>query len=324
MDIVAFAEDHISDAAGLLAARHAADRARDPRLPRRYEDHRECRVLIEELVGKGSGVAAIQGGKLAGYILTRDGGLADPQRRGSIPLHGHALASPWDAETYREMYAGLAPRLLRKGIFEHQVQVMAGDAAVSAAWFSLTFGQWSHVAARGLEAVDAPHADAVIRLAGPADAAEVKHLLFGLSRFDTLAPLFIPYVFSEEGWASEIEQGLGSEDMAFWLAYVDDLAVGGMQVGARKYPAMDRDQGCVHVFEAFVEPEARRAGTGTALLSHCLAWARDRGFEQLSLDFRTHNPVGGPFWRGHGFQPLSTVLHRRIDPRVAWADGTNQ
>ncbi len=324
MDIVAFNEDHVAAAGSLLAARHAADRARDPRLPRQYEDHRECRALIEDLMRKGSGVAAIQSGKLAGYLLTRDGGLSDPQRRAFIPLQGHAIASPWDAETYREMYAGLARRLLRKGIFEHQVQVMAADAAVSAAWFSLTFGQWSHVAARGLEAVDVPRPASIIRLAGPPDVADVRRVLFGLSRFDTLAPVFRPYVFSEEGWAAEIDKELGSEDMAFWLACVDDLAVGAMQVGARKNAAMDRDQGCAHVFEAFVEPEARRAGVGTTLLSHCLAWARDKGCEQLSLDFRTHNLVGALFWRGHGFEPLSTVLHRRIDPRIAWADGTNQ
>jgi GNAT superfamily N-acetyltransferase len=84
-----------------------------------------------------------------------------------------------------------------------------------------------------------------------------------------------------------------------------------------------RPDGSAHIEAAFVEEQERGKGVGSTLLRHCVAWARESGHKSLTLDFRSFNLLGARFWQGHGFRPVATVLQRRIDHRIAWADGTN-
>ncbi len=262
--------------------------------------------------------------RLAGYLISQTAALHEPHRRAFVPLEGHAVEAAGGAETYRQMYAVLAPKLIRLGLFDHQVHVMAADTAASDAWFTLTFGQGFHVASRSLDAVEGEAADVQVRLAGPADAPEVKRLLWALFRQGAESPSFLPYLFDEEAARQDMVADLNKPGAAFWLACEAERPVGVMYVGRPNEPGLDRGPDSAHVFEAFVDADARGRGVGTTLLRHCVAWARENGFGRMSLDYRSYNIVGSRFWRGHGFKPVSTILQRRLDPRLAWADGSNE
>ena len=72
----------------------------------------------------------------------------------------------------------------------------------------------------------------------------------------------------------------------------------------------------------YLAPEARGQGIGTLLTRHGLAHARAAGYHFCETDWRSTNLLASRFWPHQGFQPIGYRLVRRIDQRIAWADGS--
>src|SRR3712207_9417736 len=94
MDMRPFTDDLLPAAADLLAQRHRAHRAAEPLLPARFEEPSAALKAIEAAWSResASGVAALDGGRLAGYMI---GTTHDEPVRGrpvSVLLAGHAIA----------------------------------------------------------------------------------------------------------------------------------------------------------------------------------------------------------------------------------------
>jgi GNAT superfamily N-acetyltransferase len=261
---------------------------------------------------------------MAGYLLCETGNLHDPQRRAFIPLHGHAILQGESTEVYREMYARLAPELLRAGIFDHQVEIPASDRLASDAWFSLSFGQRMHIATRALDPVKGVRRGFDVRLAGPSDLDEVFELFYGLCRYNTTSPMFWPNVFDVAAWRRETEADLANPAYAVWTAYDRGRAEAVMFIRPTIQNFLDRPERTAHVAIAFARKDARHGGIGSVVLEHCVSWARENGFQRIALDYLTFNLTGARFWEGHGFRPTATILQRLLDSRLAWADGSNE
>lgn len=60
-------------------------------------------------------------------------------------------------------------------------------------------------------------------------------------------------------------------------------------------------------------PEARGRGVGHALVDAALTWAYDHGYQWISVDFETPNPLSRPFWLNAGFCPAGYGVLRLID-----------
>src|SRR5574341_1659914 len=73
LEIVPFTEEHLEDAARLLATRHLQDRKHEPNLPERFEDYGVTLQLLRRVSGQGPGVVALDGGKTVGYLISRPG-----------------------------------------------------------------------------------------------------------------------------------------------------------------------------------------------------------------------------------------------------------
>src|SRR5919204_5795404 len=71
LELVAFSDEHLEDAAKLLAARLARDRALEPLLPARYEEPAETLEELRRLwqADGASGSAALRAGRLTGYVI---------------------------------------------------------------------------------------------------------------------------------------------------------------------------------------------------------------------------------------------------------------
>jgi ribosomal protein S18 acetylase RimI-like enzyme len=67
-----------------------------------------------------------------------------------------------------------------------------------------------------------------------------------------------------------------------------------------------------HVADLAVAERARRMGVGTALLQAGEAWARERGFDLLSLDVWSTNEAAFAFYRRQGYSIDSLSLIKRI------------
>ena len=73
-----------------------------------------------------------------------------------------------------------------------------------------------------------------------------------------------------------------------------------------------RGQGTASIVGAFVCAGRRRLGAGTALLSHCVSWARQAGSRRCAVDFESMNPEGASFWLRH-FAPICHSVQRVFD-----------
>ena len=72
-------------------------------------------------------------------------------------------------------------------------------------------------------------------------------------------------------------------------------------------------RGRAHLQLVYVRPRARRQGVGKALLAECVADAKTRGAEWVSLEVLTSNELGVTAWRRLGFVEYSYEMAARLD-----------
>ncbi|MDP2870936.1 MAG: GNAT family N-acetyltransferase, partial [Bacillota bacterium] len=75
------------------------------------------------------------------------------------------------------------------------------------------------------------------------------------------------------------------------------------------------DEKSVACSGAYVLPRARRHGCGALLLAAVVDWARELGYERVSLDFEAANIHGGAFWLRHFVSVCYSVL-RHINDHI--------
>ena len=78
-----------------------------------------------------------------------------------------------------------------------------------------------------------------------------------------------------------------------------------------------KPDGAAYIGDTAVRPEFRGRGVGAALVDAGLAWARDRGYEAVTLHFAAANALSSSFWTGLGFEVAMWHLRRHIDERMA-------
>jgi GNAT superfamily N-acetyltransferase len=332
IEIRRFTDEHIEDAAALLAARHAVDRGHTPEFPARFESAADAQEQIaRELARPGtSGVLATRDGRACGFLL---GAVVLPppdafwaaimaSRSVEMPYAGYAAADD-DPEIYREMYAALAPAWLRAGCFAHYIEVHADDRTARDAWFSLGFGRHLTLALRdtgpvGDARMDGPALE--VHAMGTEDIETVMELGLALWRHHGGSPIFVPQLPEAAAPMRAYQQELlANEANRFWVAYQDGRPVGMQTFHLQTHAAMARPEPGIYLFEGFTRAEGRGGGIGTALLRHSMAWARDAGFDHCTLHYFSANVSGARFWRRSGFRPVVERLCRRLDERIAWA-----
>jgi GNAT superfamily N-acetyltransferase len=330
IETVPLGEAQLEQAAALRAARGRAILAGEPSLPARLAEVDAARAEIGAALagGHADGVAALRGGQLAGYLIgvltftdpLSARAMADPPRAGWIV--SHAVATEDGAELYRHLYAALAARWVAQGSFAHFTDAYACEGEAVEAWFSLGFGQ---LALHALRDTSAPHTrpatDVRIHRAGAEDVEAVYQLEQGLSRYESQAPMFRPYLAeTEPDQRRRTTELLASSQNAVWLAERDGRTVG-MFSFAPPWPQLPTPIGCIWLRDGFAEPGERGRGVGTALLAQGMAWAHEEGYRWCMLNFLAPNLIGRRFWLGNGFRPVRFFLGRYLDPRIAWARG---
>jgi ribosomal protein S18 acetylase RimI-like enzyme len=127
----------------------------------------------------------------------------------------------------------------------------------------------------------------------------------------------VPEPFGEvEPWEAE------------WSDTLDDIRGGGVFIAEDHEGSLgvarieEPELGSAHVQLVYVRPRGRRQGTAKALLRECVADAKARGAEWVSLEVLTTNDVGVAAWRRLGFVEYSSTmatplarLEERLDER---------
>jgi hypothetical protein len=152
LTVVPFSTEHVEDAAGLLAARHAQHRRTEPLLPARFEAPAAAREQIAAAwsIENASGAAAFRRGRLVGYLVAAPRDKAVWGKNVWVDAAGMAAEDP---EVVRDLYAAAAAMWVEHERRRHYVLVPATDQLLVDAWFRLGFGQQQ---AHGVREVTTP------------------------------------------------------------------------------------------------------------------------------------------------------------------------
>ncbi len=318
MDIVPLAPVHLEPAARLFSEQYRRTREALPALPPRHELPEGALRLIAELAGRAPGVAALEGGEIRGYLL----GLPIPgffgnQKGVLVPVYAHAAKSADRTRLYRDMYASLAAKWVDAGYLNHAITAYADDAEVREAFFWNCFGLQVVDAIRSLQPVAAEAPGVSVRLATPDDAKVIVPLFEGLARHIASSPILFPLFRLQS--ADEWSEWLAGEHHHLWLAWAGDEAIGYIRVEPPTYEVtyVVHDPKTIAISGAYVQPEWRRRGVAECILARAVDWAREAGYERISVDFEASNPLARGFWLRH-FQPVCYSLLRKVDERILW------
>lgn len=311
VDVVPLTGDHLPDAARLFVAGYRALRRKVPSLPSRHEDADAIAARLRKLAAEQPGVAAVRGGKLAGFLLAE----VLPGFRGVRSAYArewaHGAEEVDRRAIYRAMYARLSGQWVADGRLGHIVTLLADQRRAIDAFSSLEFGMLAADAIRDLTPVRAGPVDVEIRRAGPEDIDAVMGLLDALWRHMTAAPIFM--VARNLPDRPTLAGRLADPEKPSWLGWSDGQPVAWMHVRRGEGEAeIVRDGPHTAAVRGAITLESHRArGIGAALLARAVEWTRGLGCRRLSVDFEPQNIPGERFWLKH-FDLVCTSMFRRV------------
>jgi ribosomal protein S18 acetylase RimI-like enzyme len=318
LELVPFADEHLEDAARLLAARHKRHRALEPLLDPSYEDPAKALPMLEHLWrDEGmSGSAAFRNGRLVGYVI---GTPQAPDIWGPnvwVELPGHAVE---DAEDARDLYGHAAARWFEEGNRQHYA-LLPPEPELIDAWFRVGFGQQQ---AHGYQEVPR---DVQVRLPPSCEIRKPEESMiddlieldFALPLHQAASPVFSPRPLpTEEEIRREWLETLASGEEEVMLAFRDGRpAACWAYVPAEKsrhFHGLGRpEKRTCYLGFAVTLPESRGTGIGVALTDAGFAWAEREGYKAMVTDWRVTNLLASRFWPRRGFRASVLRLHRSI------------
>lgn len=320
----------LDDAALIMSANYRSLRSQGlSLLPQRFEDQTYAREALRDLFRdpKAMGFAAFSEGRLMAYLIGTPAVNSIRGRHVWIHPAGLGVAPPVSLELLRDLYARLGAIWVRDGYFDHFVLTLAQQDWL-APWFNAGFAYEQVHALLNLEELDSPALSMdprlIIRQALPGDRSIVQSFSQIIPREHAAAPVWataLPEDLPEmyEGYGELLDE----EGTTIWLAFLAEKAVG-IQV-YRTWPEGQVNllipTGAIRFVVGSTLEEARGMGISSTLLAASLKDALAKGFSYCETDWRITNLLSSRHWPKRGFVPVAYRLVRKVDPRIAWANG---
>ncbi|MEA4906834.1 MAG: GNAT family N-acetyltransferase [Anaerolineaceae bacterium] len=312
MQIVELCEEHLPEAAALFCARYRQLRRATPALPGLLENESRVSSMLELFLPQGRGLAALQGGRLAGYLgwFLADH-FRETQRKGAyVPEWAHAVLVPDTANVYGALYRAASTRWVVEGVGAHAISLLANDRAGRETWFWNGFGLMVVDAVRAVFPLDPPAVTQLgIRRACLDDAPLLSALDAEHWAHYTRPPVLMAP--QEPLSATGCAEQLARSGNSVWLALDGERPVGFLrfEAGGGDACAVVEADTTVAITGAYVRPPYRGLGAMAALLDTALGDYLTQGYGCCAVDFESFNPEAARFWMKY-FQPVCYSLLR--------------
>ena len=316
LEVVPFSDEHLDDAARLLAARQARHREAEPALPERFEEPAAAREEVEQAwrVEGASGTAALRDGRVVGYLIGTPREVEVWGENVWVELAGHAVEEP---EDIRDLYAEAAARWVEEGRTRQYALVPASDSGLLDAWSRLGFGQQHAHALQEVTPREVALPPGVeIREPREEEIEELIEVGLALPGHQSRSPVFstIGRPTREEVREEWVSTLAGDEEHVL-VAYQDGKPVAVWSVMpvevSSQHRGLGRPERAAFLGFASTLPEFRGSGLGLALTDASFNWAAENGYEVMVTDWRVTNLLSSRFWPKRGF-PVFLRLYRSI------------
>jgi GNAT superfamily N-acetyltransferase len=311
--VIEFSRTHVEAAAEVVAELHSQPSDAGPAST--LGDREAAREAVSAVIGAGPGVVAVDGSTVVGFMVA-----PLPKVPGPIAVrlgvHHHAVLPSYTRRTYRLMYEAIAEKLVGAGFTYHSLPVIADVPSTLHTFFELEFGIDQ---IKGAVRIDPNAVSSVdtgdVRVANESDVDDLLELSIELAKFHSRGPMLQAALVDVPSIRQSLVRSI--EDDASTVLVVDD--------GRRPVSMMQAQPDTAYTDSVVigmnvVTQSARSAGMGTAMLAALCSWAARRNYQYCTVGWTSSNLISDAFYRSRGFTPIRYRLHRRIDPRVAWAN----
>ena len=311
-----FTEKHIDEAVKLALAELENERKHCPDLP--HEDFsKHLTEILQWLIGQSFGKAAIDAGKLVGYLIFAgpwDGFFGDVKGVFS-PLGGSAFSYDYEnrGRLASMLFASAAEEFVKQGIFSCALSRYAHDEEITKSFVLNGFGIRCSDAVSKISSLKLQNkSENVVFKELPADKfASVEHLQRGLHKHLTDAPVFFP----SENFDDWFENWIKRETMRIFAAEADGRIIGFISIDDNAENFITEHDKMKNICGAYFDENYRGKGIAQNLLLFVAETLKAEGITHLGVDCETLNPTALNFW-GKYFQPYTYSFARRIDERV--------
>ena len=301
-------------AGALVAREQAAARQVRPELPAAFESAQVCAAALQRLSGGGHhGLVAARNGRAVAVMTAAVRESPAGGRYARLPAEGFAvdpdLADP--TGVLAVVFGDLAAPLIAGGVLRYYL-LHAALPRLPEALSNLGFGRYG---AYGIQpAAPRRRSSAVaVHVAGAEDLETIARLALVEIQYRSAPAMFAPRQDRPLADLAAEHRTLRDNGAVHLLATLDGHDVGLLTIELTSPAPRLCPDGQPYIGPTATLPGARGQGVGHALVDAALTWAYDHGYQGVSVDFDTANPLSRPFWLNAGFHPAGYDVLRLID-----------
>lgn len=281
---------------------------------------------LEELFANSKviGIGAFVNDELVAYIM---GEIKINNRIGRcawVPYEGIAIRRDQSSELIRYLYAKVSVLWLEQGCFSHSTLVPIGNTVYYEAFLQLSFAIEQVHAVMNIEEYKPFEnvADVDVRLANKMDSEALGRMSSIISKYQNSAPVFIPALPEVVASIKEGFKGLVEGDDIVLIAEKDKK-----ELGFQDYeiitPNLMTPDNVVELCVAGTYSSQMGSGIGKKLMNEGCSIIKEKGYSNITTDWRITNLASSTFWPKCGFKPVAYRMARYIDSNYAWANFDN-
>lgn len=293
--LVPFTQDYLEPAVELFIQNYKYEQEHSPLLPSRVIDEPTWihGMLQPKLLNPS--VVVVEQNQVLAYMVTGDQFLWKGQQAAIVYEYCHSAIAMKKRELYQRMYMYLAQEWLNQHIHLHLIRQFAHDTILQETLYQIGFGAILAERLRDCSAVDERH-DVAIGV--EQDVSRLITIQTEHNRYYPKAPIFIQKPTEKQEVLAELEANAVQGDVFFVYAEQHEpcayMIVGTSTIGGEGL--LLEQTNTAQIKSAYVRPEIRGKGIGTALLQCAIEWAHEQGYERIFVEHETANFYGGNFW----------------------------
>ncbi len=313
----------VERAGALVACEQAAARRVRPELPAAFEDPDVCAAALQRLCDSSQhGLVVMDNGRAAAVMAAAARENPAVGRSALLLAEGFAVDPDLTDPTgvLAAAFADLAAPLIAGGVRRYYL-LHTALPRLSEALSNLGFGRRS---AYGIQSAAPQRGSSAVavRIAGAGDLETIARLALAELQHRSAPPMFAPRQDRPVTDLIAEHRALHERGAVHLLATIDGQDVGLLTIELTSPVPRLCPDGQPYIGPTATLPAARGKGVGHALVDTTLTWADDHGYQWVSVDFDTANPLSRPFWLHAGFRLAGYGVLRLIDGRPAGQPGS--